>query len=151
CPFVKGVCPHVPDLAKRSSQEFAPGNPVFVIIDVLRGKIYPLRPDCIRGSTGERGGVSWRAGLRERPEGGSSRRSRDRARPSYSRRCRCAYTAAMNTPQDTPSPGLVRALGPWMAVAVVVGTVIGSGVFKKPQAVAASVPYTGLAAMAWVL
>ena len=34
------------------------------------------------------------------------------------------------------STSLVRALGSWTAVAIVVGTVIGSGVFKKPQAVA---------------
>lgn len=38
-----------------------------------------------------------------------------------------------------------------MATAVVVGTVIGSGVFKKPQVVALNVPYFGLAAMVWVL
>src|SRR5262249_4630781 len=49
------------------------------------------------------------------------------------------------------APRLVRALGPWMAVAVVVGTIIGSGVFKKPQLVAEMVPYFGLAALAWVL
>jgi len=48
-------------------------------------------------------------------------------------------------------PRLVRALGPLMAAAVVVGTVIGSGVFKKPQEVAQHVPYFGLAALAWVL
>jgi amino acid transporter len=48
-------------------------------------------------------------------------------------------------------PGLVRALGPLMATAVVIGTVIGSGVFKKPQAVAENVPYFGLAAAVWVL
>jgi amino acid transporter len=49
------------------------------------------------------------------------------------------------------APGLVRALGPVMAIAVVVGTVIGSGVFKKPQAVAEGVPFFGLAALAWIL
>jgi amino acid transporter len=38
-----------------------------------------------------------------------------------------------------------------MATAVVVGTVIGSGVFKKPQVVAENVPYFGLAALVWVL
>jgi amino acid transporter len=38
-----------------------------------------------------------------------------------------------------------------MATAVVVGTVIGSGVFKKPQSVAANVPFFGLAATVWVL
>ena len=39
---------------------------------------------------------------------------------------------------DTPaSPAkLPRILGPWMATAIVIGTVIGSGVFKKPHAVA---------------
>ena len=31
---------------------------------------------------------------------------------------------------------LPRVLGPWMATAIVIGTVIGSGVFKKPHAVA---------------
>src|SRR5262245_36311760 len=48
--------------------------------------------------------------------------------------------ACMKTDSPTPQPGLVRALGPLMATAIVVGTVIGSGVFKKPQAVAANVP-----------
>jgi amino acid transporter len=48
-------------------------------------------------------------------------------------------------------PGLIRALGPVLATAVVVGTVIGSGVFKKPQVVAENVPYFGIAALVWVL
>ncbi|HEV3256535.1 MAG TPA: amino acid permease [Gemmataceae bacterium] len=56
----------------------------------------------------------------------------------------------MSTTASAP-PRLVRALGPLMATAVVVGTVIGSGVFKKPQEVAQHVPYFGLAALAWVL
>src|SRR5712692_4112253 len=53
----------------------------------------------------------------------------------------------------TPSskPGLVRALGPLMATAVVIGTVIGSGVFKKPQTVAENVPYFGLVAAVWIM
>jgi amino acid transporter len=38
-----------------------------------------------------------------------------------------------------------------MATAVVIGTVIGSGIFKKPQEVADSVPYFGMAALAWTL
>jgi amino acid transporter len=49
------------------------------------------------------------------------------------------------------SPGLMRALGPVLATALVVGTVIGSGVFKKPQSVSANVPFFGLAALCWVL
>lgn len=46
---------------------------------------------------------------------------------------------------------LARVLGPWMAVAIVVGTVIGSGVFKKARNVAENVPETGLALSVWVL
>jgi amino acid transporter len=38
-----------------------------------------------------------------------------------------------------------------MAMAVVVGTVIGSGVFKKPQAVAESAPFFGQVVLVWVL
>jgi amino acid transporter len=38
-----------------------------------------------------------------------------------------------------------------MGTAVVVGTVIGSGIFKKPQVVAQSVPFFGMAALVWVL
>jgi amino acid transporter len=38
-----------------------------------------------------------------------------------------------------------------MATAIVVGTVIGSGVFKKPATVALNVPQFGLAAAVWVL
>jgi amino acid transporter len=52
---------------------------------------------------------------------------------------------------SAPASKLVRALGPWMATAVVAGTVIGSGVFKKPQVVAESVPFFGPAALVWVL
>lgn len=55
------------------------------------------------------------------------------------------------SPNVTASLGLVRALGPWMAVAVVVGTVIGSGVFKKPQSVAANVPDFTYVALVWIL
>jgi amino acid transporter len=51
----------------------------------------------------------------------------------------------------TSQPRLVRALGPLMAMAVVVGTTIGSGVFKKAQVVAENVPDFGTAALAWVL
>src|SRR5437879_6201798 len=47
-------------------------------------------------------------------------------------------------------PGLVRVLGPVMGTAIVVGTVIGSGVFKKPQVVAENVPNFGVAMLVWV-
>ncbi len=53
----------------------------------------------------------------------------------------------------TPPPAqtLPRVLGPWIAAAVVVGTVIGSGVFKKGQNIAERVPESGLAIVAWIL
>src|SRR3954447_19962478 len=56
----------------------------------------------------------------------------------------------MALPTDK-SDKLERVLGPWTATAVVVGTVIGSGIFKKPAAVAEDLPQFGLAMTAWVL
>ncbi|MBY0513500.1 MAG: amino acid permease, partial [Gemmataceae bacterium] len=44
-----------------------------------------------------------------------------------------------------------RVLGLWMATAIVVGTVIGSGVFKKARNVAENVPEFGLGLSVWVL
>src|SRR5688572_24001945 len=62
------------------------------------------------------------------------------------------YIDGMSQPAALPQPLLLRrVLGPWMATALVIGTVIGSGVFKKPSAVARDVPEFGLAMLAWVL
>ena len=57
----------------------------------------------------------------------------------------------MSSTPPVRKPGLERALGPFMATAIVVGTVIGSGVFKKPATVALNVPQFGLAASVVVL
>jgi amino acid transporter len=38
-----------------------------------------------------------------------------------------------------------------MATAVVIGTVIGSGIFKKPASIAGTVPNSGLVALLWIL
>jgi basic amino acid/polyamine antiporter, APA family len=46
---------------------------------------------------------------------------------------------------------LRRALGPIMATAIVIGNVIGTGVFKKPQAVAENVPDFSYVALVWIL
>ena len=46
---------------------------------------------------------------------------------------------------------LPRVLGPWIATAIIVGTVIGSGVFKKGRNVSDNVPEFGLAMGVWVL
>lgn len=52
--------------------------------------------------------------------------------------------------KDEPS-GLPRVLGPWLATAIVVGCVIGTGVFKKGRAVSEAVPETGPAIAVWVV
>src|SRR5207302_1360874 len=58
----------------------------------------------------------------------------------------------VSSPDMQPQPThLVRVLGPWMATAIVIGTVIGSGVFKKGRNVAENVPEFGLAMGVWVL
>ncbi len=56
----------------------------------------------------------------------------------------------MSTPADT-SQSLPRVLGPWVAGAILVGCVIGTGVFKKASAVAVVVPESGLAIAVWVV
>jgi amino acid transporter len=53
--------------------------------------------------------------------------------------------------KQTPSGGLVRALGPITATAIVVGTTIGSGVFKKAAVIAKDVNEFGPIACLWVL
>jgi amino acid transporter len=53
--------------------------------------------------------------------------------------------------QPSTSGHLSRELGPLMATAVVVGTVIGSGVFRKPSLVANEVPNFGFVALVWIL
>ncbi|MCI0683979.1 MAG: amino acid permease [Gemmataceae bacterium] len=59
----------------------------------------------------------------------------------------------MSQPLVPPPPRarLDRVLGPWMATAVIIGTVIGSGVFKKPSTVAGFLPESGLALAAWIV
>ncbi len=52
----------------------------------------------------------------------------------------------MNQQQSLP-----RIIGPWMAGAIVVGTVIGSGVFKKGRNVAENCPEFSLAISVWVV
>jgi amino acid transporter len=54
--------------------------------------------------------------------------------------------------QHTQPPAtLPRVLGPWIATAIIVGTVIGSGVFKKGRNVADNVPEFGMAMAVWAL
>lgn len=48
-------------------------------------------------------------------------------------------------------PDLVRGLGPWASVAIVVGTMIGTGIFIVPADMARSAGTVGLVTLAWVL
>lgn len=57
----------------------------------------------------------------------------------------------MHNDSSSPRPGLIRVLGPVTATAIVVGTVIGTGVFKKSAIVAENVPYFGVAAFVWII
>ena len=78
----------------------------------------------------------------------------DPAPPRRSRLLKVARQAptAYHRPSCNHQPqSLPRVLGPWMATAIVVGTVIGSGVFKKGRNVAENVPEFGLAMSVWVL
>lgn len=59
----------------------------------------------------------------------------------------------MSAEANTPVPQshtLPCVLGPFSAVAVVVGSIIGSGIFLKPGVVAENVPYVGLIVGVWV-
>ena len=56
------------------------------------------------------------------------------------------------SPQNTSErPGLLRGLGLWAAVAVVIGDTIGSGIFLVPSAMAAIVGSESLVFAAWVV
>ncbi len=55
------------------------------------------------------------------------------------------------SPDVESRPGLLRALGPGMAIAIVVGNVIGSGIFAKPGKIAADGGEFPLIITAWVV
>lgn len=48
-------------------------------------------------------------------------------------------------------PGLIRALGPTAAMSIVLGTMVGTGIFLKPSEVAANAGVAGWALLAWIL
>jgi basic amino acid/polyamine antiporter, APA family len=56
----------------------------------------------------------------------------------------------MNTPKPK-SPELIRGLGPWAAAAIVVGTMIGTGIFLKPANMAQAAGTVGLVTLAWLI
>ena len=62
-----------------------------------------------------------------------------------------AETDSPTTPHPEASPGLVRVLGPRIATAVVVGNVIGSGIFLKPGNIAAESGQFPVIITVWVI
>ncbi|MBI1746999.1 MAG: amino acid permease [Acidobacteria bacterium] len=55
---------------------------------------------------------------------------------------------------DIPSlakPGLIRGLGVVAATAIVIGTVIGTGIFRKPSVIAQSVGTPGMVFLVWIV
>lgn len=56
----------------------------------------------------------------------------------------------MNT-SGKKSPELIRGLGPWAAAAIVVGTMVGTGIFIKPASMAQAAGSVGLVTLAWVI
>jgi APA family basic amino acid/polyamine antiporter len=57
----------------------------------------------------------------------------------------------MSTESEPGEAKLPRVLGPWTAFSVVVGSVIGSGIFIVPSRVAGNVPFLGGIAFVWIV
>ncbi|HKF53464.1 MAG TPA: amino acid permease [Candidatus Acidoferrales bacterium] len=56
----------------------------------------------------------------------------------------------MNTPNQK-SPELIRGLGAWAAAAIVIGTMVGTGIFIKPASMAQAAGTVGLVTLAWII
>ena len=52
---------------------------------------------------------------------------------------------------DTEDEGLVRGLGPLEATTIIVGGVIGSGIFQAPSAIASNVGSPGMSLLVWLV
>src|SRR5215468_8590593 len=57
----------------------------------------------------------------------------------------------MEVAEKTRSPELVRELNVWHAIAIVVGTIIGSGIFLVPKEMMQYVGSPGLVYLAWIV
>src|SRR5499427_6625049 len=57
----------------------------------------------------------------------------------------------MQAPETRPSPELVRELNAWHATAIVVGTIIGSGIFLVPKEMMQAVGSPRFVYLAWVV
>ncbi len=52
---------------------------------------------------------------------------------------------------DVPGVGLERRLGVWSAAAILIGSTIGSGIFRVPSIAAAETESLGAIALLWIL
>ena len=62
-----------------------------------------------------------------------------------------SFDTNFDTNTANKQPGLIRGLGPWAAAAIVVGTMIGTGIFIKPANMAQEAGTVGLVTLAWVI
>ncbi|MBI4583565.1 MAG: amino acid permease [Planctomycetes bacterium] len=58
-------------------------------------------------------------------------------------------TTSQNSPPSGSGPELPRVLGPWSAASILIGSIIGSGIFVKPAKIAASLPSPGWILVCW--
>ena len=83
--------------------------------------------------------------------------SDDRSQLAQSRRCACSIAAMVPTRDLAPAPNaaarvdLARVLGPWAAGAIVVGTMLGTGIFIVPSTMARQAGSVPLVMLAWVV
>jgi amino acid transporter len=73
------------------------------------------------------------------------------AMPSAAKNSSAFAVGSRNALGRTGQPGLVRALGPAAASSIVLGTMIGTGIFLKPSEVAVDAGSAGWALAAWVV
>jgi len=64
---------------------------------------------------------------------------------------RDAHTSTSAANAAASRPGLLRVLGPWAAGAIVVGTMIGTGIFLKPGEMAAAAGSIQIVYAAWIV
>src|SRR5436305_14859522 len=57
----------------------------------------------------------------------------------------------MQVTKQTSGPELVRELNAWHAIAIVAGTIIGSGIFLVPKEMMQAVGSAGLVYLAWIV
>lgn len=59
--------------------------------------------------------------------------------------------STQSSTEQSSSPHLLRALGTWQATAIVIGTIIGSGIFLVPEEMMQAVGRSSLVYLAWIV